>query len=654
MGLAQQLVTMLTLLLLGVFGGSFVLGVSQAKGYLDRQLGAHAQDTATALALSLGPYVAKQDSVTVQSLVDAISDGGFFSLVRVEDEHGRELAQRTAPVAVAGVPAWFVNLIRLHTPVKEAALLDGWRVSGRVRVLSHPGYAYKQIWRDTVSTFWWFAVAWLLMSLVVTLLVRFALKPLLTMEAQAAAISRGEFRVLHDMPRTRELRNVVRTMNAMSQKVERLLNSKLELIRKIEQEAILDPLTGVSNRAHFESQLRAWLKQDTAFAPGALYIARLTGLAQYNICHGYEAGNELLRQAARYLGEVASRLGEGLTGRFSGTELVLAAPGLDAGEARLLGIEITQHLYGICVGGAAAPLHSAHVGIGIFDHAAQAVSSLFAEADMALRKAEAKSAFAWHVYERPSLRAEQVLGASAWRRLLIAAIELNGFRLDCQAVVSCVEPRILHQEILTRINGGEGAPIPASVFMPMARRLQLAAAIDWLVINAGLENMHALGDGQTLFAFNLSLDSLQDTVFAPRLSNLLQQHAVLAQRVIIEFPERALAAAPAPLQELMARIEPLGVRFALDQAGNDATVLKHLKTMHFKYVKLAPAFMQELAQGKDHLRFVQALCDLAHAVECQVIATGIETAQQRDFVCGLGLDAVQGKLISAPAPMRLL
>lgn len=654
MGLAQQLVAMLTLLLLGVFGGSFMLSVNQAKGYLDRQLGAHAQDTATALALSLGPYVAKQDGVTAQSLVDAISDGGFFSLVRVEDNNGGVLAKRTAPVVVEGVPAWFVGLIQLKTPVKEAALLDGWRVNGRVRVLSHPGYAYKQIWRDTVSTFWWFAAAWLLMSLVVTLLVRFALKPLVKMEAQAAAISSGEFRVLHDMPRTRELHNVVRTMNAMSQKVERLLNSKLELISKIEQEAILDPLTGISNRTHFESQLRAWLKQDTAFAPGALYIVRLTGLAEYNICHGYEAGNEILRQAARYLGDISSRLGEGLVGRFSGTELVLVAPGLDADEAKLLGIEITQHLYGLCVGGAATPMHSAHIGIGLIDHAEQAVSSLFAEADMALRKAEVKSAFAWHVYERPALRAELVLGASAWRRLLIAAIELNGFRLDCQGVVSCFDPRTLHQEILARINSAEGVSIPASVFMPMARRLELAAAIDWLVINAGLENMHALGDGQTLFAFNLSLDSLRDPVFAPRLSDLLQQHDVLAHRVIFEFPERALADGPAPLQELMERIEPLGVRFALDQAGNDAAVLKHLKTMHFEYVKLAPAFMQELERDKDHLRFVQALCDLAHAVECQVIATGIETEQQRTLVCGLGFDAVQGKLISAPAPMRRL
>lgn len=654
MGLAQQLVTMLTLLLFGVFGGSFALGVSQAKGYLDRQLGAHAQDTATALALSLGPYAARQDSVAVQSLVDAISDGGFFSLVQVENEHGRVLAQRTAPVAVAGVPAWFVNLIQLQTPVKEAALLDGWRVNGRVRVLSHPGYAYKQIWRDSVSTFWWFAAAWLLMSLLVTLLVRFALKPLVNMEAQAAAISSGEFRVLHDMPRTRELRNVVRTMNAMSQKVERLLNSKLELIRKIEQEAILDPLTGVSNRAHFESQLRAWLKQDTAFAPGALYLVRLTGLAQHNICHGYEAGNELLRQTARYLGDISARLGEGLTGRFSGTELVLAAPGLDAEEARLLGIEITQHLYGICVGGAATPMHSAHIGIGLIDHAEQAASSLFAEADMALRKAEAKSAFAWHVYERPVLRAELVLGASAWRRLLMAAMEFNGFRLDCQAAVSCVEPRTLHQEILARIDSAEGVSIPASVFMPMARRLQLAAAIDWIVIDAGLENMHALADGQNQFAFNLSLDSLRDPVFAPRLSALLRQHAVLAQRVIFEIPERALADGPAPLQELMTRITPLGVRFALDQAGNDATVLKHLKTMRFEYVKLAPAFVQELEQENHRLRYVQALCDLAHTVECQVIATGVETGQQRSLVCGLGLDAVQGKLIGAPEPMRRL
>lgn len=104
----------------------------------------------------------------------------------------------------------------------------------------------------------------------------------------------------------------------------------------------------------------------------------------------------------------------------------------------------------------------------------------------------------------------------------------------------------------------------------------------------------------------------------------------------------------------MARIKPLGVRFGLDLAGNDATVLKYLKTMQFDYVKLAPAFVQELEREKDHQRYVQALCDLAHAVECKVIATGIETEQQRALACGLGFDAVQGKLICEPAPMRRL
>ena len=224
MGLAQQLITLLSLLLMCVFGGSFLLGVNQAKTYLNQQLGVHAQDTATALAVALGPAVAKGDSVAAASMVQAISDGGFFSSVRVETHDGQSLAERVTPLRMEGVPAWFVQWVALDMPVKEATVQDGWRVNGRVRVASNTGFAYQGLWRDTYTTFWWFAASWLALCLVAFGVVRQALKPLDKMQAQAVAISDGKFRVLQEIPYTRDLRHIAQALNTMSKKVERMFN----------------------------------------------------------------------------------------------------------------------------------------------------------------------------------------------------------------------------------------------------------------------------------------------------------------------------------------------------------------------------------------------------------------------------------------------
>jgi len=654
MGLAQQLITLLSLLLMCAFGGSFVLGVSQAKDYFNQQLGVHAQDTATALAVALAPALAKADQVAAESMLEAISDGGFFSSVRVEARDGQMLAERVTPLRVEGVPSWFIQWIALDMPVKEAAVQDGWRVNGRVRVASNTGYAYQRLWHDTAITFWWFAASWAALCLVAFGVVRLALKPLDKMQAQAVAISDGKFRVLEDIPYTRDLRHIAQALNTMSKKVEGMFKSKLDLIRKIEQEAILDPLTGALNRTHFESRVHAWLQQEEAFAHGGFFIVRLSGLAEYNSQHGYEAGNELLRQTADHLAGLAERLGECLVGRLSGAELGLAVSGLAPDEAKLLGIEISQRLYSICIAGLSPPLAGAHVGVGFMDRSTQTVSTVFAEADMALRKAELKSHFGWHAYEPRQLDGGLILGASSWRRLLTAAIELHGFRLYSQPVVACTDRTVLHHEILARLIQADGALIPAGIFMPMARRLGLAPEIDWLLISKGLARIDTLAGTRSVYSFNLSLDTLREPAFIPRLSARLHDKAALAPNFCFEVSERALSAVPFVVQELMARLRPLGVRFGLDQVGSDSSTLHHLKSLRFDFIKLDGTLLPELEKQIERKVYVRTLCDFAHDVECQVIATGVESEAQLALACELGVDAVQGKAIGEPAPMREL
>lgn len=654
MGLAQQLITLLSILLMCAFGGSFVLSVQQAKTYFNQQLGVHAQDTATALAVALGPALAKADRGAAISMVEAISDNGFFSSVRVELPDGQPFAERVTPLRALGVPAWFMQLLALDMPVKEAAIQDGWRVSGRVRVASHTGYAYQRLWQDTYHAFWWLLASWGILCLVAYGVVRFALKPLDKMQAQALAISEGKFHLLQNIPFTRDLRDIAHALNTMSKKIEGMFASKISLIQKIEQEAILDLVTGALNRVHFELRANAWLQQEEAFSHGAVFIVRLSGLAEYNNRHSYEAGNTLLRQTVDYLGTLAERLGECLIGRLGGVELGLAVSGVTPSEAKLLAIEISQHLYSICYAGEAPPLSSLHVGVGYMDRASTSVSSVFAEADMALRRAEIKSSFGWHAYEPKQLSAGLIMGATAWRRLLSAAIELNGFRLYSQPVVICADRTVLHHEVFARLLQPDGSVIPAGLFMPMARRLGMAPEIDWLLISMGLARAAALISAGSVYSFNLSLDTLREPAFVPRLSGRLHGNVSLARHLCFEIPEHALSVIPLAVHELIQRLRPLGVRFGLDQVGSDASTLPYLKSMHFNFVKLDGALLPALDKQIERKVLIRTLCDFAHDTDCQVIATNVETEAHLQLACELGVDAVQGKTIGEPHPMREL
>ena len=194
-----------------------------------------------------------------------------------------------------------------------------------------------------------------------------------------------------------------------------------------------------------------------------------------------------------------------------------------------------------------------------------------------------------------------------------------------------------------------------SAFLTVALTIPgLAPEIDWLLIGEGLASVEALTDTRSIYSFNLSLDTLREPSFVPRLSARLHDKPALAPFLCFEIPERALSALPFVVQELQARLRPLGVRFGLDQVGNDASTLYHLKSLHFDFVKLDSALLPELEKQIERKLYIRTLSDLAHSVECQVIATGVESEAQMALTCELGVDAVQGKVIAEPVPIRAL
>lgn len=235
MTLLRQLILAILALLLLVFAGSVAISVANTRHYLDAQLQSHAQDAATSLGLSLSTSAAEDDRATMESMVDALFDSGYYRSIRIIDTGGAPLVERAQPVRFDDVPAWFVRLIPLNTPLGEAMLMSGWRQLGRVQVTSNPGYAYLELWRTTRGSVGLFALVAALAVALSVVGVNIILRPLRATEAQAAAIADREFPVQEHLPRTRELRRVVEAMNHMSRKVRQMLDEQIALGERLRE-----------------------------------------------------------------------------------------------------------------------------------------------------------------------------------------------------------------------------------------------------------------------------------------------------------------------------------------------------------------------------------------------------------------------------------
>ena len=644
MTLLRQLLIAVFAPLLLMFVGSVAISVSNTRNYIDAQLRSHAQDAATSLGLSLSASVAEGDRATLEAMVDALFDSGYYQTVRIVDTAGTELLRREQAVRFEDVPAWFVRLLPLHTPLGEAMLMSGWRQLGRVQVTSNPGYAYLELWRTTRDSLGLFALVAAIAVALAVIGVNLILRPLRAIEAQAIAIAEREFPVLEDLPRTRELRRVVEAMNRMSRKVRQMLDEQIALGERLREKAYRDPVTGLGNRALFEQDLQHLLDSTEEHFRGALVLVQLRDFKQYNETRGYSAGDELLRQAAAVLREAAAEFRPYCLARLGGADFGLLVPRSGDDELAALGEALSQALARLYECGLTADADVGHIGIAVRAGNEDA-RQLLSRADAALRQAQTSAGNAWQVARAETTHRPRP--ASAWRGLIADCLARGQLALYTQPVLRPEDPQmVVHHEVLLRLRTDEGL-LPAGGVMPMAERLQLASAIDRAVIGTLLTRVKP-SDNARHFAVNLSPSSLADAQFHDWLLAQLDQRPHLAGNLSFELPEYGASRQLPALRALIGALAKRGYGVGLDHFGRGFNPLGYLSGLKLNYLKVDGRYVHALAQDADSRYFVSTLREIAHGLDCLLIAEAVEDAEQLAAVNELRLDGAQGYHLGQP------
>ena len=180
--------------LLGLLlAGNVLLNISATRDYLQDQLQSHAQDAATSLGLSLSSVIDARDLVAAERMIDAIYDSGSYRRIVMFDVADKALITRYRQVNIEGVPSWFSQMITLETPVAEAQVMAGWNQLGTLRVESHPGYAYQELWHSLKTQILLFVLVFFIGMLMIQGFVSMVLLPLKRIERQASEMSQNRF-----------------------------------------------------------------------------------------------------------------------------------------------------------------------------------------------------------------------------------------------------------------------------------------------------------------------------------------------------------------------------------------------------------------------------------------------------------------------------
>ncbi|CAI8727456.1 MULTISPECIES: cyclic di-GMP receptor LapD [unclassified Pseudomonas] len=646
MSLFKQLLIAICLFLVVAFTGSFMVSLESSRTQYVNQLRSHAQDAATALALSLTPNI--DDPAMVELLVSSIFDSGYYSSIRVVDlKTDQTIVERNGIPAVTNVPDWFVRLIGLEPAGGDALVSRGWEQAARVEVVSHPMFALAKLWQSALGSLGWLLVCGAVSAVLGALLLRRQLKPLDYMVKQSHAIARREFLSLPDLPRTPELRRVVLAMNQMVEKLKALFQEQAERSEKLRTESYQDNLTGLANRRYFEMQLNARVSNPEQASSGYLLLLRVKDLAGLNQRLGGQRTDELLKAVGEQLSRECAKYPEtqNLVTRIRGGEFAVLAPGLTREEALQLAQSLDSALSSLHATGATDVPAVASIGLAPFAHgdSPQAVLSL---GDQALAQAEGQGEQNWACLDQ-SLVAEVGDDHHAWHRLLDQALNQRRFELFFQPVVAAQDTQlVLHYKVLSRLLDEQGQTIPAGRFLPWLERFGWTARLDRLMLEQVLEQM--AGHEESL-ALNLSSATLADPQALNKVFEILRAHSNLGARLTLEIGEEQLPE-QAVLEQLTRRLRELGFSLSLQRFGGRFSMIGNLARLGLAYLKIDGSYIRAIDQESDKRLFIEAIQRAAHSIDLPLIAERVETQGELSVIREMGLYGVQGQLFGEPKP----
>jgi diguanylate cyclase (GGDEF)-like protein len=629
-----------------VFISVIAVHVYNARLYIQDQLQSHAQDAATAFGLSLSPALQKNDLVLAELIVRAAFDRGYYQDIRILSPDDKVLLVKSLPLSAPGVPAWFVKIAPLHAPSGESLISSGWRQLGRVIVTSHPNFAYRLLWRTSIESFYSLAALFVIAFALLSLLLKAILRPLRDIEAAAIAVSGRNFQIIPRMPKLLELRRVAEAFNDMSSKIRRIVEEESGRAEQFHREAYEDTLTGLENRRSFEPRFAEMLN-DRNVDSGVIMMLEVVDFRGFNRKHGFQRGDELLRQVGESIATIAPTL-PGIRARINGGTFVMSFPNVTAADAEGIAADFCRRL-GAKFAEQGLSDASFACGVAHFEDRTQS-GALLAAADRAMLNSTQDGPNGYHMVTTAGLAAEGK-GSSYWRAAIDRALEENLLALVAQPILSA-DGTLYQREVMARMADEEGNWLPAADFFPMAARHGLSGQLDRKLLTLLLDGIEgeAVLDGGT--AFNVSIHSLRDREFCDWLFRTLRDRPQVASQVVFELAEFGIEINEMEVLSFVADLRKVKGRFAIDHFGLSKGAIRCLSVFMPDYVKLSGAYSKGLAEDRGNQFFIAAVARISRPLGIRVIAQFVENAETWGLLKDQGVDAYQGFFAGKPLPFR--
>ena len=416
----------------------------------------------------------------------------------------------------------------------------------------------------------------------------------------------------------------------------------------IRKQAQYDTLTGLPNRSLFNDQLSRRLDDARRLNETlAVHLLDLNGFKEVNDTLGHATGDQLLQAIA---GRLAAYLPDrSLVARLGGDEFaVVTFPAsqkmaLNVAEMIAACLQPPVNVEGMTIQAGAS------TGIALYPTDGESPAALMRRADAAMY--EAKQAGRSHVFAMPdddesNLRRLQLLGE------LRASITSGDFCLFHQPKVDLSSGQVVGSEGLIRWHHRQFGLLTPKDFVELSELSGLIQPLTRWVIEQGIRDLARWRRAgfEITVALNLSVRNFFDQTLPTFIAELLNEHKVPGEMLVLEITESEVMADRAIARTALAAFRSLGVKIAIDDFGTGFSSLSQLQLLPIDEIKVDQSFVKTMLLDPQDLVIVRSIIELGHNLGLEVVAEGAESIEQFQALRALQADRVQGYVIAKPLP----
>ena len=416
----------------------------------------------------------------------------------------------------------------------------------------------------------------------------------------------------------------------------------------MKQHAHHDELTELPNRRYFHNYVNEILDSHSSNDISlAIFLLDLDRFKLINDTLGHAKGDTLLIEIARRLNMYIRDKGKLF--RMGGDEFTIVITNFHTIEnLKQIAddiIEVVRKPFVIQT----LEFHiSTSIGISIYPNDGSDISTLFSHADNAMYRAKDRGKNGYCFYD--SDMSEQSLQKLTLESELEIAIQNNDLVLHYQPQIDLSTNQVIGMEALLRWNHPQLGLIPPDNFIPLAEEMGLMVNLgEWVLINAcrQMKSWHDQGMTSLKLSINLSPQEFLKQQLVDKVKQVLLETGLAPQCLELEITE-SMTMDVIRSTSVLEELHDIGIQIAIDDFGTGYSSLNYLKNFQIHRLKIDRSFVRDMMNGPKDAKIVGTIVSIAHALNLKVIAEGVETEEQLEFLRNLQCDEIQGYYYSKP------